>query len=224
MARRERFSDPILLAVKAGEDLAVDLYYRHRPVRRLGIRRRTGHLTSRREETMRVTHIGPSRCLLRRGSFYAGLMSPHPGALAPLSRSAIRSLTALISGSICGDWPSVLTRRLGEAGRTDVAVINAGISGNQLLKGGAGDNALSRFDRDVLAVPGVSTVIVLEGSNDIGTALPLLQPAVGAAEIIDAYRQLIRRAHAAGLRSSGARLPPRPAAVMGCPQSRQNGR
>ena len=173
---------------------------------------------------MRVTHIGPSRCLLRRGSFYAGLMSPHPGALAPLSRSAIRSLTALYSRiNSAGDWPSVLTRRLGEAGRTDVAVINAGISGNQLLKGGAGDNAPSRFDRDVLAVPGVSTVIVLEGSNDIGTALPLLQPAVGAAEIIDAYRQLIRRAHAAGLRVVGG-TPPRPAAVMGCPQSRQNGR
>jgi len=123
-----------------------------------------------------------------------------------------------------GDWPSVLTRRLGEAGRTDVAVINAGISGNQLLNGGAGDNALSRFDRDVLAVPGVSTVIVLEDSNDIGTAPPLLQPAVGAAEIIDAYRQLIRRAHAAGLRVVGGTLTPRPAAAMGCPQSRQNGR
>ena len=101
----------------------------------------------------------------------------------------------------------MLARRLAEAGRTDITVIDAGITGNRLvLKGGVGDNALSRFDRDVLAVPGVSTVILLEGGNDIGAAPPLLQPAVGAAEIIDGYRQLIHRAYAAGLRIIGGTL------------------
>jgi lysophospholipase L1-like esterase len=202
-------SDPILLAVKAGEDLAVDLY----------LPASTGPPTWHREAN-RTSYISP------RGNYagYPHWAEPMPTSswfllcgldvAAPGSARAVVALgDSLTDGArsridSAGDWPSVLTRRLGEAGRTDVAVINAGISGNQLLKGGMGDNALSRFDRDVLAVPGMSTVIVLEGSNDIGTAPPQLQPAVGAAEIIDAYRQLIRRAHAAGLRVVGGTLTP----------------
>src|SRR3546814_14389941 len=48
------------------------------------------------------------------------------------------------------------------------AVANQGISGNRLLSSGRGPNALSRFDRDVLSVPGATHAVVLEGINDIG--------------------------------------------------------
>src|SRR6202012_50330 len=47
-------------------------------------------------------------------------------------------------------------------------VVNAGISGNRLLRYGAGPTALARFDRDVLSVPGVKAVVLMEGINDIG--------------------------------------------------------
>ena len=63
-------------------------------------------------------------------------------------------------------WPDFLARRLG--GRWGVA--NQGISGNRLLNDGAGENALARLDRDVLALPGVDTMILLEGVNDLGLA------------------------------------------------------
>lgn len=44
----------------------------------------------------------------------------------------------------------------------------ARISGNRVLGSGAGESALTRFDRDVLSVPGVAYVIVFEGVNDLG--------------------------------------------------------
>src|SRR5690554_4433787 len=50
------------------------------------------------------------------------------------------------------------------------AVVNAGISGNRILRDGRaamGPSALRRFDHDVLAPSGVTTLILLEGTNDI---------------------------------------------------------
>jgi len=78
------------------------------------------------------------------------------------------------------------------------SVVNAGISGNRLLHDGRGPNALARFDRDVLAVPGITHVLLLEGINDIGK---ISDPAkrdqiVSADQIVAAYRQLLARAHA----------------------------
>jgi len=57
-----------------------------------------------------------------------------------------------------------------------------------------GPSGLSRFGPDVLAQAGVSDVIVLEGINDIART-----PPATASRLIAAYKQLISRAHAAGL-------------------------
>jgi lysophospholipase L1-like esterase len=63
-----------------------------------------------------------------------------------------------------------------------------------------------RFDRDVIAQPGVTDVIVLEGINDIGQARANASPA--AADLIAAHSQLIERAHARGLKIYGTTLTP----------------
>ena len=100
-------------------------------------------------------------------------------------------------------WPDLLARRLQAAGLTSVAVANAGISGNRILKPkpGLGVTALARFDRDVLAVPGATDVIVLEGVNDFGMAWRDNDPQPPTpADLIAGYRQMIARAHAAGLK------------------------
>jgi lysophospholipase L1-like esterase len=64
-----------------------------------------------------------------------------------------------------------------------------------------GPAALARFDRDVLAQPGVSHLIVFEGINDI--ALPgfdaAAAEAVTADQLIAGLRQLAERAHEHGL-------------------------
>ena len=71
-------------------------------------------------------------------------------------------------------WPNVLSRRLRALGRK-VAVVNAGIGGNQVVgpaeyspsKPFAGGPAAGqRLERDVLSLSGLSGVIWLEGIND----------------------------------------------------------
>jgi lysophospholipase L1-like esterase len=108
-------------------------------------------------------------------------------------------------------WPKRLAERLAASreGRR-FAVVNAGISGNRMLHNGTGANALARFDRDVLAVPGVTHVIVLEGINDIGRRVQMGNDteAVTTEQLIAAHRQLIDRAHANGLTIFGATLLP----------------
>lgn len=97
-------------------------------------------------------------------------------------------------------YPDLLAERLQKAGMRDVAVANLGLSGNRILTDGTGPNALSRFDRDVLAVPHVSHVLVLEGVNDIGSAARAKQPLPTPQSMIAAYRQMIARAHAEGVK------------------------
>ena len=57
------------------------------------------------------------------------------------------------------------------------SVVNAGIGGNRLLRYGTGPSALARLDRDVLSVPGVKAIILLEGINDIGRGFTPDRPA-----------------------------------------------
>ena len=97
-------------------------------------------------------------------------------------------------------WPDLLAERLQRGGMTLTGVANAGISANRLLSEGDGYNALARFDSDVLAVPGVSHVIILEGVNDLGAAARDQQPMLPPAAIIGAYRQMIARAHDRGVK------------------------
>lgn len=88
-------------------------------------------------------------------------------------------------------WPDDLARRLNSAG-IRIGVLNEGISGNRLLAQGAGDSAGARFDRDVVAQPGVRWVIFADDPiNDLGSTRP--QPTADA--LIDGLKQLIHRAH-----------------------------
>jgi lysophospholipase L1-like esterase len=108
-------------------------------------------------------------------------------------------------------WPDFLAARLNKAG-TRVAVLNEGISGARVLRDRMGDNALARFDRDVLSHPRADTVVLMMGINDIGWPGTLLvpegEPAPSAEDVIDGYEQLIARAHAHGMRIIGATLTP----------------
>lgn len=109
-------------------------------------------------------------------------------------------------------WPDLLAERLQKDARTrHLSVINMGISGNRVRRDGAGLSALARFDRDVLARPGVDWVILLEGINDINfAAIPGMpaSEAVTAEDLIAAYMQFIDRAHLHGIKVMGATIAP----------------
>ncbi|MDI9239065.1 SGNH/GDSL hydrolase family protein [Lysobacter sp. LF1] len=114
-------------------------------------------------------------------------------------------------------WPDALAQRLASR---NVAVLNAGISGARVLRDRMGENAPARFDRDVLSQPGIAAVIVLMGINDIGWHGTPLGPEEGIASadaLIAAYRQLIQRAHARGVRIVGATLTPFEGALQDTP-------
>jgi lysophospholipase L1-like esterase len=104
-------------------------------------------------------------------------------------------------------WPDRLAERLAPR---DWAIANAGISGNRLLRYGAGPSALARLDRDVLSVPGVRVVILMEGINDIGRSFSPIGSAdpVTVAALEAADLQIIGRAHEHGIRVLGATLTP----------------
>ncbi|MEU0810784.1 SGNH/GDSL hydrolase family protein [Streptomyces sp. NPDC005970] len=111
-------------------------------------------------------------------------------------------------------WPDLLAERLAAAG-TPRPVLNSGIGGNLLLHDSPwyGDRAGARFQRDVLDKPGVGSVILLQGLNDIGFSevdLPTYKPnpQVSAEQVIAGCRELIARAHARGVRVVGATILP----------------
>jgi lysophospholipase L1-like esterase len=115
-------------------------------------------------------------------------------------------------------WPDLLAERLAKRGGTVWGVANQGISGNRVLQDGMGVSALARFDRDVLAVPGVAAVILFEGVNDLGMqfrpatpgapSMPLPSREISADDIIAGYRQIVARAHAQGVKVYGATIAP----------------
>ena len=117
------------------------------------------------------------------------------------------------------NWPNNLIRRIAKKSKdSTLAVVNEGIVGNRLLSDADvfGVSALARFDRDALVLPGISHIVLLEGINDIGFAGAkmdgqyLADPAEtrSAQDIINAYRQLISRAHARGIKVIGATITP----------------
>jgi len=111
-------------------------------------------------------------------------------------------------------WPDLLAARLQSSSKTQhVSVLNHGIGGNRLLLDGLGPNALARFDRDVIAQPGVKWVIVLEGINDLGTLtreapMSADKHAALVKSMIAAYQQIVIRAHAHGIKVIGATILP----------------
>ena len=118
-------------------------------------------------------------------------------------------------------WPELLGERLLRRGEA-VHVVNQGLSGNRLLHDGIGASGLARFDRDVLATPGLGEVIVALGGNDLAVSVapraedgPLAEllaampgGPVTPTDVIAGLRQLVARARECGVRVHGVTIPP----------------
>jgi lysophospholipase L1-like esterase len=113
-------------------------------------------------------------------------------------------------------WTDVLAHRLAALPADHrLAIANAGISGNTVSVQPnpydatgqcCGPPAPERLDRDVLSVPGVRAVLLLEGTNDIGGGDNA--PPAPAAQVIEAMRSIAARVHARRLRIIGATVLP----------------
>jgi lysophospholipase L1-like esterase len=195
-------SDPVSMAVPALHDLAISIYLAD------SARLDTRHSLAIQTNYARRGNATAERTFAPDTNIYIWPFLSE----VDVTNSAVRGVIATIGNSITDGarssrdsntrWPSVLAARLQSAG---FAVVNAGISGGRVLTNGTGPSALARFDRDVLSIPGVTHVILLEGINDIGASV---RDGVTAEDIIFGYRQLIARAHDRGVAIIGATLTP----------------
>lgn len=197
------FSDPVKGAVTAGSDYAVSLYYPDEstpPAHAQMVDLAPGDQTAR-DVLDKPTHIRAPGLVT---AIDVEATGHHPVLVAfgdSITEGAASTPGAHMS------WPEQLGRRLGTS---CWSVVNQGISGNRILFTGRGPSALARFDRDALSVPGVNTIVLLEGINDIGTGH---NPKTAAddksvEELIAADQQMIERAHAKGIRIIGGTLTP----------------
>ena len=205
-------SDPVNFPLRAGSELTVTLY--------LATGQASTNITS--HPGSRTTsyllsgdHVGdadlPGATPVDHWYFLSGAEMWAPGSargVAILGDSLTDGRGSTTNGN--DRWPDDLFARLNaDQGTDQVAVLNQAAGGNRILNDGLGPNALGRVDRDVLAQSGIDWLIVFEGVNDIGTAdaTPAAQQQV-VTRLIDAYQQIITRAHAEGIRVYGATITP----------------
>jgi lysophospholipase L1-like esterase len=105
-------------------------------------------------------------------------------------------------------WPDQLARRLADRGGRPMGVMNQGLGGNRILHDIRGDSGQRRFDRDVLAQPGVTHVIVMLGTNDLRNRWAKPEEEVTGEQMIAGLQQMALRAQSAGVKIIGATLTP----------------
>ena len=147
--------------------------------------------------------------------FIAGvdvLASPDTASVVVLGDSITDGHGATTNGN--DRWTDVLAQRLqSEPSTRKLAVLNHGIGGNRVLTDSLGPNALSRFDHDVIAQPGIRDLIVLEGINDLGMLTRIEDVSRSEHDalvrgMMAAYQQMIVRAHDHGIKVIGATIMP----------------
>ncbi|WP_128433359.1 SGNH/GDSL hydrolase family protein [Streptomyces cyaneus] len=209
-AREEIVSDDVPLAVVAGESLTVTLYFDAA----------TGPATFH-AQAFTAGYRGEGDLSAEVGGEGFDAVTESWYFLSAVEVDAGRAdAVALFGDSITDGFGSTVgaDRRWSDAlaGRTGRPVLNAGIGGNLLLNDSAwyGEKGVHRLRRDVLDRPGVDTLVVLLGLNDIGFGetdeQPTYKPApvVEAEELVAGHRELIRQGRAAGLTVVGCTLLP----------------
>jgi lysophospholipase L1-like esterase len=218
-------SDPVAFPVTPGAEISISLYFPKRvstpTLHALALKRAvvSQHGDHTRAEKIEAVAASESSILLS-----AVLVPAQPSHRLVVAFGD--SVTDGDGSTMDADrnWPGDLIRRLGKTPEgSKVAVVNAGIVGNRLLSdcflpsvGCFSVSALARFDRDALALPGITHIVLLEGINDIGFPgakigeTYLAEPTYvrTAEELLGAYRQLISRAHAHGVKLIAATITP----------------
>lgn len=211
-------SDPTDLQVEDLSELAVSMYLPEKTVAGTVHMDRTAYVSSEGDFTLSTELPGAAKSTTQ--VFLAGIYVTAPaetGVIVALGDS-ITDGAASTPGTY-NSWPHHLAKRLVERTGKDrhMAVVNQGISGNQLLQSGMGLNTLARFDRDVLSTPGLSHIVLLIGINDIGSGGMIFPGSAGPAppmrtltDLIGGYRQLIARTHSLSppIKIYGATLTP----------------
>jgi lysophospholipase L1-like esterase len=203
-------SDPVELAAAPLSDLAVSVYLPDDLPASFGITGRYARQTNyisppgdfAAEEVMPVGRLTDD------WYFVCGVDVVAPeatGAVVALGDSLTDANISTHDGH--HSWPSQLARRLmARSSGRPIAVMNQGLGGNRILHDIRGDSGLRRFDRDVLAQPGVTHVIIMLGTNDLRNRWRKPEEEVTAAQMIAGLKQFAVRGHAHGISVIAATL------------------
>ncbi|HET9139798.1 GDSL-type esterase/lipase family protein [Actinophytocola sp.] len=230
------WSDPVAISVDPGRDLAVSVYAPGAPVNDhnfppFAFDPPASYIGTGGNTAADASDAAfPSHPVIPGGTTSTAT-GYHPGQTwwldqVAVDRPAARGTLVTLGDSITDGyqavgppgqrWTDLLAERLGAlpAGQR-LAVANAGISGNTVSVQPnpydptgqcCGPPAPQRLDRDVLSVPGLSAVLLLEGTNDIGGGANA--PGAPAAQVIEAMRTIAARVHARHVPIIGATILP----------------
>ena len=103
-------------------------------------------------------------------------------------------------------WTDQLSKSLlADPATRNLSVLNFGLGGNCILRGGLGPTGKSRYARDLFYHPGVKYIILFEGTNDLGGTRNGMATAEGIKEV---WTQIVNEAHALGIKVFGATVTP----------------
>lgn len=207
--KTELYSDPLTFKLKPGSKLAITISFGDVPTKI------TGHPGSRT-----TSYILTGNQAIN-ADFSTAIKTDHWYIIGGIDvKNTNHAATIAVIGNSITDgrgsgtnkqnrWTDILSQRLlDNKDKKNIGVINLGIGGNCVVRGGLGPTALSRFNRDVLSQNGVKWLIILEGVNDIGG----LKKAEDVPQLVQdlkiAYTQMIEKAHAKRIKVYGATILP----------------
>ncbi|WP_018547109.1 GDSL-type esterase/lipase family protein [Streptomyces sp. LaPpAH-108] len=201
---RDLLSDPVRLTVRAAADLLVTVFVpedcgratEHRTALQTSYVARDGAGHAADEDDAAYTATAVSRWYYLTG---VDVRAPATGSVVALGDSLTDGTGSTPDTN--HRWPDLLADRLR---RHRLGVLNAGIGGNRLLRDGTGPSALARLDTDALDRAGVRILVLFEGVNDLNGTPTATDPDAYA----EAYRTIVARAHARGIRVVGVTLTP----------------
>jgi lysophospholipase L1-like esterase len=210
-------SDPVRLDLPALADLAVSLYFPGELTPAFAITGRYARQTNYISPPGNVTGetVMPVGKITDEWFFVSGIdvaAAPETGGVVCLGDSLTDA--NISTHDAFARWPDQLARRLVERGGGErrggrpMAVMNQGLGGNRILHDLRGDSGLKRFDRDVLAQPGVTHAIVMLGTNDLRNRNAKPEEEVTGEQMIAGLAQMAMRAQAKGIKFIAATLTP----------------
>ncbi|NLZ94501.1 MAG: SGNH/GDSL hydrolase family protein [Bacteroidales bacterium] len=202
-------SDPAKFKLQSDSRLAITIYFDETPTDL------TGHPGSR---TTSYLLEGDNHLLQ---SFENGVKTDHWYVIKGIDvETSSHSSSIVVLGNSITDgrgsgtnkqnrWTDVLSQELLKHPKTkNIGVLNMGIGGNCVLKGGLGPTALDRFENDVLKQKNARWLIILEGINDIGGINNAEDAPIIANDLIKAYKRMIDLAHMKNIKVYGATILP----------------
>jgi lysophospholipase L1-like esterase len=197
----EAVSDPVDFALDERENLAITIHYG-----KISATRLTSHPGSRTTSYIAAGNTTDFSAPVATTDHWYTISAIDVIPLRPSAAIAVLgdSITDGRGTTTNGQdrWTDQLSRSLLSDPKTrDLAVLNFGLGGNCILRGGNGPTAQSRYERDLFGPCGVKYVILFEGTNDLGGS----RDGVKTAEDIQAvWRDIIADAHSRGIKVIGA--------------------